>query len=92
VQVSGNRLVAIVGGDISFTNDPVLGPITRDYGGRLFSVDLTSGQEVDITMPGRLHRYPALSPSGQRLVVESYVDLGGSRPLPSADLWALEEP
>jgi hypothetical protein len=92
VQVSGNRLVAIVGGDITFTNDPVLGPITRDFGGRLFSVDLTSGQETDITMPGRLHRYPALSPSGQRLVVESYVDLGGARPLPSADLWALEEP
>jgi hypothetical protein len=31
VQVSGNRLVAIVGGDITFTNDPVLGPITRDF-------------------------------------------------------------
>jgi hypothetical protein len=92
VQVAGNRLVAVVGGDITFTNDPVLGPITRDFGGRLFSVDLTTGQEADITMPGYLHRNPALSPSGQRLVVESYLDLGGSRPFPSADLWALEEP
>lgn len=91
VQVSGNTMVAVVGGFITFTTDPSLGPLTRDFGGFLISVDLTTGNETDLTLPGYVHRRPALSPSGRKLVVESY-PVTGPAPLRSADLWLLEEP
>jgi hypothetical protein len=93
VQVSGNTLVAVVGGFITFATDPNLGPVTRDFGGALIAVDLTSGQETDISLAGYVHRRPALSPSGRKLVVEAYQVVGApGMPLRNADLWLLEEP
>jgi hypothetical protein len=93
VQVAGNTLVAVVGGFVTFANDPTLGPVTRDFGGFLYSVDLVSSQETDISLPGYVHRRPALSPSGQKLVVEAYQVVGApGLPLRNADLWLLEEP
>jgi hypothetical protein len=87
VQVVGNDLIAIVGDSISYTNDPLFGFITRDFGGKLIEVDLTSGVETDLTFPGREHRRPALSPDGSHLAVEV-------RPLQNrmTDIWVLKQP
>lgn len=75
VTVLGARLVAVVGGEVRYIDDPILGPIQPDGGGDLVSVDLTTGTEtvlpVDHTM---LFRRPAFAPSGSpvRLVAEGY--------------------
>src|SRR5205814_1002078 len=48
VQVVGSRLIAVVGGDVSFAFDSALGyPIQRDRGGPLVLVDLASGADTD---------------------------------------------
>ena len=87
VQVFENDLIAIVGDSISYTNDPTFGFITRDFGGKLIEVDLTSGVETDLTFPAMEHRRPALSPDGSHLALEA-------RPLQNrkTDIWVLEQP
>ena len=86
VQVGGGRLVAVVGGNVSFTPDSVTGGIQRDSGGTLVLVDPATGNETPIVPLSQL-RHPALSPDGHRIVAESYVD--GLR---TTDLWLLEAP
>jgi WD40 repeat protein len=86
VQVGGGRLLALVGGLVSFTPDSLTGGIQRDSGGTLVLVDPVNGNETPLAV-GSLFRHPALSPDGKRIVAESYV--GGSR---STDLWLLETP
>jgi hypothetical protein len=89
VQVKGNRLVAVVGGRVTFAVDPTLGPMQRDEGGPLVAVDLTNGAETVIALPGYAFRRPALAPGGTRLVVEASAT---TAPRFLADLWLLEEP
>jgi hypothetical protein len=86
VQVGGGRLLAVVGGNISFIADSITGGIQRDSGGTIVLVDPSNGNETPLAA-GALFRHPALSPDGKRVVAESYV--GGSR---STDLWLLETP
>jgi hypothetical protein len=86
VQVGGGRLLAVVGGNVSFTPDSVTGGIQRDSGGTIVLVDPTTGGETPLAT-GSLFRHPALSPDGHGIVAESYV--GGLR---STDLWLLETP
>src|SRR5436309_1960365 len=51
VQVAGTRLVAVVGGTISFAYDSLLGyAVQRDAGGFLYLVDLETGAET--VLPG----------------------------------------
>ncbi len=88
VRVVGNRLVAVVGGSVSFAIDSILGPLQRDGGGTLYAVDLTSGQETVMPLAGRFVRHPALAPDGKRVVVEAYAAGGGE----DADLWLLMIP
>jgi hypothetical protein len=90
VQVTGNRLVAVVGGAVSFGFEPLLGfNVQRDAGGPLHQVNLATGK--DSVLPDSIDgiplffRHPALSPSGQRLVVEVVT---GS----VADLWMFDLP
>ena len=85
VQVAGGRLVAVVGGSVSFTTDSVLGPVQRDGGGVLYLVDLVSDVAVPLTSDSEFFRHPALSPGGDRLVAEMIT--GGT-----SDIWAVRLP
>ena len=81
VQVVGSRLVAVVGGNVSFAFDSTIGyAVQRDAGGALHVVDLTSGRDTTLAVPGQGFRRPALAPSGTRLVVEGHAG-------PATDLW-----
>ena len=84
VQAGGGRLLAVVGGKVSFTPDSVTGGVQRDSGGTLMLVDPASGNETLLGF-GVLFRHPALSPDGRRIVAEAYVGR-------STDLWQLETP
>jgi len=85
VQVRGERLVAVVGGDVTDSIDATLGPIQLDGGGVIHVVDLTSGSDAALDAGGRLFLRPALSPSGRRIVAETFVGR-------SKDLWLFELP
>lgn len=74
VTVQGDRLIAVVGGRVALV-DTVYGPVQFDAGGRLVSVDLTSGSETILpTDTQLLFRRPALTAVGAttRLVAEGY--------------------
>ncbi len=91
VNVRGNVMTAIVGGNVSYFVDPVLGPRQVDSGGTLYRVDLASGDELpllvgNIPLPTQ---HPALSPDGQAVVVEA---IDTTRPPPRVDLWRLQLP
>jgi len=85
VQVVGNTLLAVVGGDVSFTDDPTVGPLQRDRGGTVIAVDLTTGTETLVTPDTLLFRHLALAPNGTRLVAEL---VSGA----TTDLWLVEVP
>jgi hypothetical protein len=75
VTVLGDRLVAVVGGEVSFVSDPIFGPVQHDEGGSLVSVDLTSGAETILpSVSPPLFRRPVFAPgSGTiRLVAEGH--------------------
>jgi hypothetical protein len=71
VSVVGNRLVALVGGNVSFSDDDV-GPRQIDNGGFLRTVDLTSGATATLEVAGFRFRRPVLSPDGRALVAEGF--------------------
>ena len=85
VQVAGDRLVAVVGGSVSFTNDSLVGPLQRDNGGVLYLLNLGSPTAFPLTGPFESFRHPALSPDGSRLVAEM-INSG------SSDIWAVALP
>lgn len=85
VQVAGDRLVAVVGGVVSFQNDPILGLVQRDSGGTVVLVERGTGSETELTPQGALFRRPALSPDGRTVIVERRVDR-------TADLYRLTLP
>jgi hypothetical protein len=71
VHVAGHRLVAVVGGRVSFGTDPLLGPTQFDSGGVVHVVDLDSGD--DVALEGlALFRRPVLSPAGDRIAAEGF--------------------
>ena len=72
VTVLGARLVAVVGGEIEFT-EGTLGPLQFDGGGNLVSVDLATGAETQLPVDHPMvFRKPEFAPAGDRvrLVVE----------------------
>jgi hypothetical protein len=85
VQVAGNTLLAVVGGNVSFTNDPSVGLLQRDGGGTIVAVDLSTGTETLVTPVGFLFRRIALDPNGTRLVAELVTGA-------TTDLWLVEVP
>jgi hypothetical protein len=73
VHVVGQRLTAVVGGRVSFSVDPILGPTQWDSGGAVHLVELSSGADVTLGGLGAvLFRLPALAPGGDRLVAEGH--------------------
>jgi hypothetical protein len=98
VQVTGNRMYAIVGGAVTFTVDPVFGAIQRDKVGQLVAVDLDTGHSSPMFVSDRLFRRPVLSPDGRRMVAEGFVAIitgpGGADTTlsPLADLWLFDIP
>lgn len=103
VQVAGGRIVAVVGGRVSFVPVSVLFgfPFLADSGGPVYAASLPAGtpQLVADTMGEHQFRRPALSPSGRRVVVEEYGFefknfAGEIRRVVSkqADLWMFEVP
>ena len=85
VGVSAGRLVAIVGGDVTYVVDTVLGASQLDRGGEIHVVTLSSGAETVIGNVTSRFRRPALSADGTRLVVEVQTFGAG-------DLWLLDVP
>jgi len=84
VHVVGRRLVAIVGGTVTFAYEPgQQDSVQWDDGGDVVLFDLDSGIASQVAQ-GRF-RNPALSPSGARIVAERYVDR-------TTDLWLFEVP
>jgi len=88
VSVAESTLVAIVGGQVSYVSDPQYGPVQRDQGGPLVHLNMNSGQVTMVSSPIALHRHPALSPDGRRIVVETHAGTGGVSP----DLWLYGAP
>jgi len=70
VQVAAGRLVAVVGGSVSYLDEPGLGLVQRDGGGPLVLVDLASGSEALFTPPTATYRHAALAPDGRHVVAE----------------------
>lgn len=85
VALRGTRLYAIVGGDVVFAVDPVLGPVQRDNGGTLQLFDLQSGALTDSLLT--LARHPAVAPNGRAVVAQVAAGGGGAH-----DLWLVTVP
>ena len=84
VQVAGDRLVAVVGGNVSFVTDPGTGlSYQQDRGGYLHVVSLTTGAATILSDTTFRYRHPALSPDGGRVVAE-VMNTG------RAELWLLD--
>jgi hypothetical protein len=99
------RLLAVVGGFVSLVSDPTLGEWQEDRGGRLFSLDLASGEATEIPTGAPLFiRRPAPSrgDGSGGVVAEGYelVIVSNGPGLPSdtvgvsriSDLWLFEAP
>ena len=78
IAVTSGSLAAVVGGAVGSATSP-------DRGGALFLV--AGGVQSQIGDPAVLYRRPALSPSGDRLLVSGWS--GGA---PNADLWLFQLP
>lgn len=73
VHVAGNRLTAVVGGRVSFADDPALGPTQWDSGGVVHVVGFADGSDITLSAGElELYRRPRLSPGGTDLVAERY--------------------
>jgi hypothetical protein len=85
-RVRGGRLLAVVGGDVTFAYDSIQDAfIQSDAGGYLHLVDLASGTSVVVGDTARRNRHPVLTADGRRAVVE-VVDSRGN------DLWRIDLP
>ena len=71
VQVSGDVIVAVVGGAVSFGLDPLFGDSAQaDPGGNLVVLDMVTGTTTLIQLAFSI-RDPALAPDGRRVTVQS---------------------
>jgi hypothetical protein len=84
--VRAGRLLAVVGGDVTFAYDSIQGAfIQNDEGGYLHLVDVASGTSVLVGDTARRYRHPVLAADGRRVVAE-VVDARGN------DLWVIDLP
>lgn len=73
VIVSGNQLIALVGGGVSYVVDPSLGPTQLDLGGDVWVANLVTGNQVRHgILDLRWFRRPRMSPQGTVVVAESF--------------------
>lgn len=75
VQIRGNRLIAVVGGSVTFVPHPTLGMAQYDNGGPIYAVDLPGGAPVLVSRYFDLYRYPVISADGSVLVAQQTGDL-----------------
>jgi hypothetical protein len=85
IGLASGRLVAVVGGDVTYVVDSVLGASQVDHGGELHIVTLATGAETVMGDVTSRFRRPALSPDGTRLVTEVWSN-------GRADLWLMAVP
>ncbi len=85
VGFANGRLVAVVGGDVTYVVDSVLGAAQVDHGGELHFVTLATGAETVIGNATSRFRRPAFAPGGTRVAAELWTN-------GSADLWLLDAP
>jgi hypothetical protein len=86
VSVVRGRIVAIVGGHVRHTVDPVLGEAQSDSGGFVYVVTPAGGAAPVGDLDWRFRR-PALSPDGTRFVVAAWDEFART-----ADLWLYDIP
>ncbi len=75
VRVRGGRLIAVVGGSVTFVPHATLGMAQYDNGGPVYVVDLPSGTPTLVTASFDQYRYPVLTPDGNAVVAEQLRDL-----------------
>ena len=75
VRVKAGRLVAVVGGSVTFVSHATLGMAQYDNGGPIYSVDLPNGAPTLVTQSYDRYRYPVLTPDGSAVVAEQFSDL-----------------
>ncbi|SRR6266567_3222156 len=85
VGFANGRLVAVVGGDVTYAVDSLNGPMQVDRGGELHVVTLATGADTVLGDTTFRFRRPAFGPDGTRLTAEVWVN-------GSSDLWLLEVP
>ena len=85
VAVSSGKIVAVVGGAVSYSVDSILGGSQPDHGGPLYLVS-GGGAPVQIGDPSFLFRRPALAPDGKSLVAAAW------NASTTADIWLLQLP
>lgn len=85
IGLANGRLVAVVGGDVTYVMDSVLGASQVDHGGELHIVTLATGAETVFGDATSRFRRPALFPDGTRLITEVWSN-------GSADLWLMVVP
>lgn len=70
VSIAGDRLAAVVGGNVSFGSETSIPLRQIDSGGNLATVNLTTGDATVLEFRKTCYRRPVLAPSGNALVVE----------------------
>ncbi len=84
-EVANGLMVAVVGGEVTYVVDSVLGAAQVDHGGELHFVTLATGAETVIGNATSRFRRPAFAPGGARVVAELWT-------IGSADIWLIEAP
>ncbi|MDX2120443.1 MAG: hypothetical protein SF070_05160 [Gemmatimonadota bacterium] len=69
--LQGDRLAAIVGGNVTFVVDPLLGPVQEDAGGTLYVVNLTDSTVTAVSPGDHFARHPVFRPQQQAVVAEA---------------------
>ena len=85
VGVAAGRLCAVVGGNVIYVVDSILGARQVDGGGELHFVTLANGAETVIGGSSTFFRRPAFSPDGTHVVAEMWT-------LGRGDIWRLDVP
>jgi hypothetical protein len=87
VQVSGSRLLVIVGGGVLVELLPGMGWVQHDDGGVVHLLALDTGVETVLAGDGRRFRRAALSPDGRTMLAESR-----DGPADDWDIWRVRLP
>lgn len=74
-RVRQGRLVAVVGGSVTWVPHATFGMVQYDNGGPIYAVDLPAGTPVLVSRNADRYRHPAIAPDGQHVVAEQFGDL-----------------
>lgn len=75
VQVKGGKVVAVVGGAVSFHPYSTYGMVQDDFGGPIYAATLPNGTPVRLADTVYAYRHLALAPDGASVVAERNGDL-----------------